>query len=95
MLAGCGREEAENKRLELQRAIDRIVFEARPGKTVALSISAGAAVFPLDGDSYESLLAKADSRMYNDKSLRKRDAQRQLGAGPAGVPPPDTLNVVI
>src|SRR5688572_6453720 len=38
VLAGCGREEAENKRVELQRAIDRIVFEARPGKVVTLSI---------------------------------------------------------
>ena len=46
-----------------------------------LSISAGAAVFPQDGDAYESLLAKADSRMYHDKSLRKRDPQRQLHAG--------------
>jgi len=90
VLAGCGREEAENKRLELQRAIDRIVFEVRPGKVAPLSISAGAAVFPLDGDSYESLLAKADSRMYNDKSLRKRDAQRQLAAGPTP-PPADSI----
>ena len=81
VLAGCGPEEAEHKRVELQHAIDQIVFEARPGKFIPLSISAGAAVFPIDGDSYESLLAKADSRMYNDKSIRKRDAQRQLGAG--------------
>ena len=36
-----------------------------------LSISAGSAVFPHDGDSYESLLAKADSRMYHDKVARK------------------------
>jgi hypothetical protein len=28
-------------------------------------------VFPHDGDSYESLLAKADSRMYHDKVARK------------------------
>jgi predicted signal transduction protein with EAL and GGDEF domain len=38
-----------------------------------LAISAGAAVFPLDGDTYESLLAKADSRMYRDKVMRKRE----------------------
>jgi predicted signal transduction protein with EAL and GGDEF domain len=36
-----------------------------------MMISVGAAVFPHDGDSYESLLAKADSRMYRDKSQRK------------------------
>jgi diguanylate cyclase (GGDEF)-like protein/putative nucleotidyltransferase with HDIG domain len=88
VLAGCGREEAENKRADLQKAIDRAVFEATPGKIVPLSISAGAAVFPQDGDSYEALLAKADSRMYHDKSARKRDAQRQLQSGsPEALPP--------
>jgi diguanylate cyclase (GGDEF)-like protein/putative nucleotidyltransferase with HDIG domain len=81
VLAGCGREEAETKLQELQMAVDALEFEARPGKRLALSISAGAAVFPHDGDSYEALLAKADSRMYHNKSLRKREAQRQLAAG--------------
>jgi diguanylate cyclase (GGDEF)-like protein/putative nucleotidyltransferase with HDIG domain len=81
VLSGCGYEEAENKRGELQLAIDRMVFEARPGLRLPLSISAGAAVFPHDGDSYESLLAKADSRMYRDKSLRKNNPTRQLGSG--------------
>ena len=81
VLSGCGHEEAENKRVELQQAIDGIVFEVRPGQRLPLSISAGAAVFPHDGDSYESLLATADSRMYRDKSLRKNDPSRQLGAG--------------
>jgi len=32
----------------------------------------GAAVFPHDGESYETLLATADSRMYRDKTRRKR-----------------------
>jgi diguanylate cyclase (GGDEF)-like protein len=81
VLSGCGHEEAEAKRLELQDAIDRLAFEARPGVRLPLSISAGAAVFPHDGDSYESLLAKADSRMYRDKSRRKNDPTRQLGEG--------------
>jgi diguanylate cyclase (GGDEF)-like protein/putative nucleotidyltransferase with HDIG domain len=81
VLAGCGREEAENKRADLQKAIDRAVFEVTPGTIVPLSISAGAAVFPQDGDTYEALLAKADSRMYHDKSARKRDAHRQLQSG--------------
>jgi diguanylate cyclase (GGDEF)-like protein/putative nucleotidyltransferase with HDIG domain len=77
VLAGCGREEAENKKLELQQAIDRVIFEPRPATRLPLSISAGAAVFPHDGDTYESLLAKADSRMYRDKSLRKQEILRQ------------------
>jgi diguanylate cyclase (GGDEF)-like protein len=83
VLAGCGREEAENKKLELQQAIDRVLFEPRSGHSLPLSISAGAAVFPHDGDSYELLLAKADSRMYRDKSSHKQDLQRQLSPAAA------------
>ena len=83
VLSGCGRDEAEHKRVELQNIVDRIVFEAHPGQLVPLTISAGAAVFPHDGDSYESLLAKADSRTYLDKSARKSDSTRQLSAGPS------------
>jgi diguanylate cyclase (GGDEF)-like protein/putative nucleotidyltransferase with HDIG domain len=81
VLAGCGLDEADAKRLELQRAVEALTFEPVPGTTVPLSISAGAAVFPHDGDTYDSLLAKADSRMYRDKSVRKRDPQRQLQGG--------------
>jgi diguanylate cyclase (GGDEF)-like protein/putative nucleotidyltransferase with HDIG domain len=74
VLAGCGFDEAENKRRELQQAVAETVFESRPGTRVGLSISAGSAVFPHDGDSYESLLARADSRMYHDKVERKRES---------------------
>ena len=80
VLAGCGFDEAENKRKELQDAISDAVFEARPGTRVPLSISAGSAVFPHDGDSYESLLAKADSRMYRDKVGRKTQARSDHAA---------------
>ncbi len=72
VLSGCGAEEAERKRLELQRAVDHLQFEPRPGKGLPLAISVGASIFPHDGDSYETLLATADSRMYRDKSRRKR-----------------------
>lgn len=85
VLAGCGREEAENKKVELQQSIDRVQFEPRPGGRLPLSISAGAAVFPHDGDTYEALLAKADSRMYRDKSLRKQDQSRPAEES-AGLP---------
>jgi diguanylate cyclase (GGDEF)-like protein len=74
VLSGCNGEEAERKRLELQRAVDGIQFEARPGKMLPLAISIGASVFPHDGDSYEMLLATADSRMYRDKTRRKRES---------------------
>jgi diguanylate cyclase (GGDEF)-like protein len=71
VLASCGGEEAERKRLELQRAIDHVRFEPQPGTIFRLAISAGAAVFPHDGNSYEALLATADARMYRDKTHRK------------------------
>jgi diguanylate cyclase (GGDEF)-like protein len=86
VLSGCGGEEAERKRLELQRAVDLLHFEPRPGKTLALAISVGAAIFPHDGESYETLLATADSRMYRDKTRRKRHppvAPRSAGEPPA------------
>jgi diguanylate cyclase (GGDEF)-like protein len=72
VLSGCGSEEAEHKRRELQLAVDAIDFEPAPGHTLTLGISIGAAVFPHDGDNYETLLATADGRMYRDKTRRKR-----------------------
>jgi diguanylate cyclase (GGDEF)-like protein len=87
VLPGCGGEEAERKRLELQRAIDELKFEVSPDTTMTLAISAGAAIFPHDGDSYEALLATADSRMYDDKTRRKRQGSRggRYTAVPAGL----------
>src|SRR5205823_14387822 len=83
VLSGCGGEEAERKRLELQNAVDQLQFEARPGKPLPLAISIGAAIFPHDGDSYETLLATADSRMYRDKTRRKRHLHQESGDGQA------------
>jgi diguanylate cyclase (GGDEF)-like protein len=82
VLSGCGAGEAEHKRQELQTAVEAVQFEARPGRRVALGISVGAAVFPQDGGSYESLLAAADSRMYQDKATRKRRGFRPAGQLP-------------
>jgi diguanylate cyclase (GGDEF)-like protein/putative nucleotidyltransferase with HDIG domain len=86
VLAGCGALEADQKRQELQVAVENVEFEARPGRKVPLGISVGVAVFPQDGESYESLLAAADSRMYQDKAARKRRALRS-GDHPPTVPP--------
>ena len=86
VLSGCSVEEAELKRTELQKSIDEVYFEARPGRRLQLGISVGIAVFSRDGDSYETLLATADSRMYQDKAGRKRrtprDAPDMLNAEP-------------
>jgi diguanylate cyclase (GGDEF)-like protein/putative nucleotidyltransferase with HDIG domain len=81
VLSGCGADEAEQKRLELQNSIDAVYFEARPGKRLPLGISVGTAVFPQDGESYETLLATADHRMYQDKSGRKRRTGRSSSRG--------------
>jgi len=79
VLAGCGPEEAEAKRLELQCAVDTMNFETPEGRPVKVSLSLGAAVYPEDGETYEALLATADGRMYHDKKSRKRpDMRSQL-----------------
>jgi diguanylate cyclase (GGDEF)-like protein/putative nucleotidyltransferase with HDIG domain len=86
VLAGCGWDEAEYKRLELQEAVESLVFEAKPGVRMPLSISAGAAVFPHDGNTYEVLMAKADRRMYRNKVMHKRDAQARAAAAAQTTP---------
>jgi diguanylate cyclase (GGDEF)-like protein/putative nucleotidyltransferase with HDIG domain len=71
VLAECTREAVEAKRSELQERVGQIQIEVRAGKTLRLAASAGAAVFPHDGTSYEALLAEADHRMYRDKAARR------------------------
>ena len=79
VLSGCGAAEADQKRRELQQAIEDIPFEVRPGQLAKLGSSFGYAVFPHDGEAYETLLATADQRMYQDKAQRK--------ARPTSAPP--------
>ena len=84
VLSGCGGEEAENKRIELQDSLSQIPFEASPGTVIRLGMSIGAAVFPHDGESYEALLATADSRMYRDKTRRKQKVPPPADLRPEG-----------
>ncbi len=79
VLSGCGADEAERKRLELKRAMEDVVFEARPGRRLTLSISVGAAVYPHDGETYEALLASGDARMYRDKMHSKQTSRKNGG----------------
>ncbi len=99
VLSGCSADEAEHKRRELQQSIDEVYFEARPGKRLQLGISIGSAVFPQDGESYEALIATADSRMYQDKANRKRLTGRdRAGRGGAMLAPaayPDLTDIDI
>ena len=91
LLSSCGLAEADQKRLELQRMVQGLAFEARPGRRVPLAISVGAAVYAADGQSYETLLAAADSRMYQDKSRRRRRGfTAQAAARPAPALQPAT-----
>lgn len=71
LLAGCGRAEAEERCRRFQEAVGGIELESN-GRSIPLSISAGASVFPGDGDTYERLLARADRRMYRNKAQRKK-----------------------
>ena len=62
-----------------RRRSARHPFEPRPGVRVSLSISAGAARFPLDGTTFDELMAAADERMYHDKAGRR---SRNSGRAP-------------
>src|SRR5207248_2227701 len=73
VVSDCSREGAEAKRHELQSRLGEIELAVRPGRVVRLAVSAGAAVFPHDGSTYEALLAEADQRMYRNKAARRGD----------------------
>ena len=85
----CSWEEAEAKRVELQQRISEIEIEVLAGRRIRLGASAGAAVFPHDGRTYEALIAEADSRMYRDKAARRTRAALQYRRVPTlGAPQP-------
>jgi diguanylate cyclase (GGDEF)-like protein/putative nucleotidyltransferase with HDIG domain len=94
VLADCSREAAELKRRELQTRISQIELEVRAGKRVNLAISAGAAVFPEDGTTYEALLADADHRMYRDKAARRGHRALPRTPGSADIIPAELFDHV-
>jgi diguanylate cyclase (GGDEF)-like protein len=71
VVSDCSRDAAEAKRRELQARLCKIELSVRPGRVTRLAVSAGVAVFPHDGATYEALLAEADVRMYRDKTTRR------------------------
>ena len=78
LLWDCSADYEKRRVRELQAAVGAYPFEPRPGVRVSLSISAGVARFPVDGDTFEELLAAADERMYHDKAGRRsRSSIRQ------------------
>jgi diguanylate cyclase (GGDEF)-like protein len=78
LLWDCSADYETRRVKELQAAVGAYPFEPRPGVRVSLSISAGVARFPDDGDTFEELLTAGDERMYRDKAGRRsRGAVRQ------------------
>ena len=67
----CNPEHEARRVADLQSAVAAHPFEPRSGVRVSLSISAGAASFPEDGNTFEELLAAGDERMYRDKAGRR------------------------
>src|SRR4029079_5949256 len=81
VLSDCSPEHETRRMGEVQKAISAHPFEPRPGVRVSLSISAGSARFPEDGNTFEDRLAAADERMYRDKAGRRsRNSGRQAVA---------------
>jgi diguanylate cyclase (GGDEF)-like protein len=71
VLWDCSPEHESRRVKEVQNAVAAAPFEPRPGVRVPLSISAGPARFPADGETFEELLTAADARMYEDKADRR------------------------
>ena len=87
VLWDCNPEHEARRVQELQNAVAAHPFEPRPGVRVSLSISAGAARLPVDGKTFEELLAAADTRMYRDKAGRRaRTANRPHASGHTDTP---------
>jgi diguanylate cyclase (GGDEF)-like protein len=87
VIGGCSHEAAEAKRRDLQDRIAEIQLEVHGGQMLNLSVSAGTAIFPGDGATYETLLATADHRMYRDKHARRvRPIASRTAASPAAAP---------
>jgi diguanylate cyclase (GGDEF)-like protein/putative nucleotidyltransferase with HDIG domain len=81
LLSSCGGGETDERRRQLQEAVAGISLLADDGRRIALRVSAGASVFPEDGDTYERLLARADRRMYRNKAASKMERSRTRAAG--------------
>jgi diguanylate cyclase (GGDEF)-like protein/putative nucleotidyltransferase with HDIG domain len=71
LLPSCDRLEAGARCRELQEAVSALSLQSPDGRDIPLRVSAGASVFPEDGDTYERMLMRADRRMYRDKAQSK------------------------
>jgi diguanylate cyclase (GGDEF)-like protein len=76
LLANCDVHQADRRAAELKRQVAALRFEPTPGEAMPLRISIGAAVYPADGRGFDALLAVADRRMYQDKTMSRHGAAR-------------------
>ena len=54
VLSGAAPRKPNESGSSSQRAVDQVVFEARPGRRLPLAISVGAAIYPHDGENVRS-----------------------------------------
>jgi diguanylate cyclase (GGDEF)-like protein/putative nucleotidyltransferase with HDIG domain len=80
LLSSSGSAEAEEQRRRVLEAVAAISLHADDGREIPLRVSAGASVFPEDGETYERLLARADRRMYRNKAESKTTLSMRAAA---------------
>ena len=74
LLSGCTNDEAHCKRRDLQAAIAATEVKTVSESRLLLKASIGIAMYPADGENYETLLTAADRHMYRDKTRQKHRA---------------------
>jgi diguanylate cyclase (GGDEF)-like protein/putative nucleotidyltransferase with HDIG domain len=68
---GVGATGIEAVQARIVSAIGRHKFAVARGQTICVTVSMGAACYPEDGRTYESLISVADARMYTEKFSRR------------------------
>ncbi len=68
---GVGRHEIGKVQERMKKAIQAYKFPIHGGRSLRISVSMGAASFPEDGRTFDSLLSAADARMYEEKFARR------------------------
>ena len=91
VLWDCRPENEARRVSDLQCAVAAHPFEPRPGVRVSLSISAGAARFPEDGNTFEELLAAGGRyrQLYDKQYSFEKD--RFINPGEDFTPEPESL----
>lgn len=78
LLLECGREQALAYAERVCAAVRQCLLEAGEVR-IPISVSAGIAGFPEDGDSFEAVLRSADAQLYRAKNVGRDRAMAPLG----------------